>query len=59
MKMQEIKEIAKKWDVNTRIGRTKEAIIRDIQLQEGNTPCFGTKEVCEEIQCLWRADCLR
>jgi hypothetical protein len=45
--------------VNARIGRSKEAIIRDIQLREGNVPCFGTKTVCEEIGCLWKEDCLR
>jgi len=59
MKMQELREIARKWDVNTRIGRTKEAIIRDIQVREGNTPCYGTRLDCEENHCLWREDCLK
>ncbi|MBU4370756.1 MAG: SAP domain-containing protein [Proteobacteria bacterium] len=51
MKMQEIKEIAKQWDVNARIGRSKQDIIRDIQIREGYSPCFRTKEECE-------SDCL-
>jgi hypothetical protein len=59
MKIQEIREIAKKWDVNARIGRTKEAIIRDIQLREGYLSCFGSKSSCDEKECIWRADCLK
>jgi hypothetical protein len=59
MKIQEVREIAKKWDVNARIGRTKEAIIRDIQLREGYISCFGAKDSCDEKDCLWREDCLK
>jgi len=58
MKMAEVKEIARKWDVSTRVGRTKESIIQDIQVKEGFTPCFGTRDVCDEADCLWRTDCL-
>jgi len=57
MKIQEIREIARQWDVNTRIGRSKQDIIRDIQIQEGYSPCFRTKEECES-DCLWKSDCL-
>ena len=57
MKIQEIREIAKQWDVNARIGRSKQDIIRDIQIQEGYSPCFRTKEECES-DCLWKSDCL-
>lgn len=59
MKIQEVREIAKKWDVNARIGRTKEAIIRDIQIREGYTACFGTRDDCDETDCRWREDCLK
>ena len=59
MKMQEIKKIAKNWNVDTRIGRSKAEVIRDIQIREGFTPCYGTKESCDENKCLWRDDCLR
>lgn len=57
MTMAEVKKIAKKWGVNTRSGRTKQDIIRDIQISEGYEPCFRTKEVCEN-DCLWKKDCM-
>lgn len=57
MKMQEIREIAEYWGVDARIGRFKKDIIRDIQVKEGNSPCFATAEICEN-DCLWKADCL-
>ena len=57
MEMQEIRRIAANWGVDRRVGRFKKDIIRDIQAKEGNSPCFGTKETCEN-DCLWKADCL-
>lgn len=57
MKMQEICNYAMAWGVDTRIGRSKQDIIRDIQVKEGNSPCFKTKDTCEN-DCLWKADCL-
>jgi hypothetical protein len=57
MKMQEVRKVAMFWGVDAKIGRFKEEIIRDIQLKEGNSPCFGTKETCDN-DCLWKADCL-
>jgi hypothetical protein len=57
MKIQEIREIARLWGVNARIGRSKQDIIRDIQIREGYSPCFRTKEECES-DCLWKSDCL-
>jgi len=59
MKMQQVKEIARRWGVDCRIGRTKAAVIRDIQVREGYTPCFATKTDCLEACCLWREDCLK
>ena len=58
MKMQEVRTIARKWGVDARIGRTKQAVIRDIQLKEGYSPCYQTKDVCDQ-DCLWKPDCLR
>lgn len=58
MKMQEVRAIAKRWGVDTRPGRTKKAVIRDIQRAEGYEPCFATKAGCLEYNCLWRDDCL-
>ncbi len=57
MKIQEIRKIAKPWGVDARIGRSKQDIIRDIQIREGYSPCFRTKETCE-YDCLWKTDCL-
>jgi len=57
MKMQEVRQIAKKWGVDIKVGRSKQDIIRDIQIKEGYSPCYRTKEECEE-DCLWKADCL-
>jgi len=56
MKLQEIRDIAKMWSVNARVGRKKQDIIRDIQMSEGYSPCFQTKEACEN-DCLWKNDC--
>jgi hypothetical protein len=57
MKMQEIRGIAKKWGVNIKVGRSKQDIIRDIQVKEGCSPCYRTKDECEK-DCLWKQDCL-
>ncbi len=57
MKILEIRNVARQWDVNARIGRSKLDIIRDIQIREGYSACFRTKEECKN-DCLWKIDCL-
>jgi hypothetical protein len=57
MKMQDIREIARQWNINVRIGRSKQEVIREIQIREGFSPCFRTKEACDN-DCLWKSDCL-
>jgi len=57
VKMREVREIAKPWQVDVGVGRSKQDIIRDIQVKEGNSPCFKTKGDCEN-DCLWKPDCL-
>ncbi len=57
MKMQEVRSIAVSWGVDARIGRSKRDVIRDIQIREGYSPCFGTRESCDN-DCMWKADCL-
>lgn len=57
MKIQQVREIAKSWGVNTGVGRSKQDMIRDIQVKEGYSPCYKTKESCEN-NCLWKKDCL-
>ncbi len=60
MKMQDIRNIAKKRGLkfSSRINKTE--LIRSIQRAEGNADCFGTENVkiCGQINCLWRKDCI-
>ena len=58
MKMQEVKEIAKKWGVKTS-KLNKGELIRAIQSEEGNIPCFGIGKAteCSQARCPWREDC--
>ncbi len=49
MKLQEIRKIAQTWGVDASKGRTKQDIIRDIQIAEGYSPCFHTKETCNDM----------
>ncbi len=59
MTLKKIKEMAKEKGV--KVGNMKkENIIRSIQNAEGNFGCFGTSSggVCDQINCLWREDCL-
>ncbi|ANB02494.1 MAG: SAP domain-containing protein [Chromatiaceae bacterium] len=39
----------------------KQDLIRTIQVNEGNAPCFATAEegFCREVECHWHEDCLR
>jgi hypothetical protein len=41
--------------------KTKLALVHAIQSGEGNFPCYGTARegVCDQPNCLWRADCLK
>lgn len=58
MKLEEIKEIAKKHDIKA--GKMKKAeLIRAIQAAEGNDVCFETGKAaeCAQDDCLWRSDC--
>ena len=59
MKMNELRMIAKNRGIDTRIGRSKQDIIREIQLKEGNTVCFNRAEnhSCSQEKCWWRQDC--
>jgi hypothetical protein len=60
MTLKQVKDIARQK--NVKIGNMKkETIIRAIQKAEGNFPCFGTATagICDQLNCLWRDDCLR
>lgn len=58
MKMQELREIAKKRGIKT-VNMKKVEIIRAIQLDESNADCYNTGNVdkCGQTECLWKADC--
>ena len=58
MKIQDIKDIAKKQGVNAE-KMNKTDLIRAIQTAEENNACFATSSVqtCGQMNCLWRADC--
>jgi hypothetical protein len=58
MNMNEIRTIAKDRGVNSTKLRKAE-LIRAIQSNEQNDPCFATEhvKVCGQINCLWFPDC--
>jgi hypothetical protein len=58
MKMQEIRQMAKKLGINS-FGKTKTDLIREIQRTEGNFDCYGTAvDDCDQQECLFRPSCL-
>jgi hypothetical protein len=59
MKIQEIRTIAKEQGIKTG-NLIKPELIRAIQKSEGNFDCYGsaTSEFCDQVNCLWRKDCL-
>jgi hypothetical protein len=58
MKMAEIKTVAKAKGLNA-FGKTKEALIREVQKAERNRDCFnrGESAHCGQARCAWRTDC--
>ncbi len=58
MKLQQIKEIAISRGLQTRKMKKSE-IVRAIQADEGNEPCFDTGKAaeCGQLNCLWREGC--
>jgi hypothetical protein len=58
MTVKELRAIAKDLGIRTNNLRKAE-LIRAIQLAEGNFDCFGTAEdYCDQLNCLFRKDCL-
>ena len=59
MKIQKIRAIAKARGIKS-ANLSKTDLIRTIQRQEGNFPCFGTDVDghCDQFGCAWREDCL-
>lgn len=58
MKLQQIKEMAASRGLHA--GKMKKGeLVRAIQEDEGNIPCFdtGKSDECGQLNCLWREDC--
>lgn len=58
MKLDEIKELAKQHGIKPAKLRKAE-LIQQIQMKEGNAPCFDTGQAdnCGQDNCCWREDC--
>ena len=58
MNLTQIKEKAKEMGIKP--GKLKKGeLIQAIQIQENNSPCFGTSNgTCAQEDCLCRQDCL-
>jgi hypothetical protein len=58
MTVRTIREIAKKTGL-TLHNFTKTRLVRSIQKDKGNSPCFATNDVfeCTQKYCSWREDC--
>lgn len=58
MTFAEIKKIASEHGIRV-VGVKKVDIVRAIQRQEGNSPCFASGKVneCGQMHCLWIAAC--
>jgi len=58
MNLTEIKQLAKERGIVP--GKIRKAeLIRSLQAQEGNLPCYSTNhsQDCGQPNCLWRSDC--
>ncbi len=58
MNMKDIRAIAEAQGIKP-LKRTKVALIKSIQLHEGNIDCFAEAHSgeCNQSRCLWRDDC--
>lgn len=61
MRIQKVREIAKKKGVEAGKKLNQTDLIRAIQKAEGNNDCFATTQVreCNQMNCLWREDCVK
>lgn len=59
MTVKELQKMAKGLGIRT-TGLRKADMIRAIQDAEGNFDCFDTAtDYCDQLECLFRKDCLR
>ena len=61
MKLQEMREIAKRLGLAKADSLKKVQLVREIQRREGNFDCFATAHDghCDQSACVWRADCFK
>jgi hypothetical protein len=59
MKLRQIQKQANAMGVSPE-GLDKVALIKQMQLHEGNFDCFATATmgICDQMECGWREDCL-
>ena len=58
MKLSAIKAKALSVGVSEPAGNRTE-LVHQIQVSEGYSPCFRTREQCDQADCCWRADCIK
>lgn len=59
MTVKELRLMARELNIKY-VGQRKADLIRQIQKAEGNFDCFGTAvDDCDQLQCLFRDDCLK
>jgi len=60
VRLSEVEKRAKSLGIKDTWRLSKKELIKTIQRTEGNLDCFGTKRnVCEQLCCCWRSDCVR
>jgi hypothetical protein len=57
MTLQEIRIKARELGIKNISRFKKDALIRQVQQAEGNSPCFRGIENCGELDCAWRDEC--
>lgn len=57
MTLKRIREMARDLGIKNITRHRKENLIRAIQENEGNSPCFKGIQGCGESVCLWREEC--
>lgn len=57
MTLKKIRELARDKGIRNITRFRKESLIRAIQENEGNSPCFRGIQGCGEAGCLWREEC--
>jgi hypothetical protein len=60
MRLSEIEKRAKNLGIRDTWRLSKKELIKTIQRKEGNFDCFGSaRNFCDQLNCVWRADCIR